>query len=69
MLAWREELDKAICKEIASHTPFSIEDVRTAYKKSKSFDKVLEAVDVCGQWGLHSIEFALDFKTDELNVE
>lgn len=50
-----DDLMSAIFETIASRTPFSVGDVRTAYERCHSFDMVISAANMAATWGFDSV--------------
>jgi hypothetical protein len=48
-----------ICEAIASHVPFSFNEVRSAYDLCKSFDVIIAACNLARDRGYYEIRYAL----------
>lgn len=46
------ELEKALCTEIAARSPFTAQQVYSTWEICKSFDILIKAVDLCASLGL-----------------
>lgn len=59
MTRWREELNKALCKELAVHVPFSQQEVQGAYRICASFDILLRAIEFAEQYRMSSLDYVV----------
>lgn len=54
------EMEKSMCEAIAMNTPFSADDIFSAWQSCNSFDLVLRAVELARATGLPSVRQAVD---------
>ncbi|HMN00720.1 MAG TPA: hypothetical protein PKC99_17075 [Anaerolineales bacterium] len=53
------ETEKAIAEEIAARSPFTAQDVYSAWESHRSFDLVLAGVEYCLTFGLGDLPLAI----------
>jgi len=53
------ETEKAISEEIAARSPFTAQDVYSAWENHRSFDLVLAGVEYCLTFGLGDLPLAI----------
>jgi hypothetical protein len=49
-------MDEEIIDIIATHSPFSPEDVKNAYDVFKSYDLILRAIPLCQELGIVNLQ-------------